>query len=69
MAESKPDFDINLTYGHHILKSILSFNNNNYQNKLKDERFQNEFDIIYKNNCYTNIRKCFGSRVLDEVKS
>lgn len=35
--------------GHHILKSIVSYNSQNYYQQIQKERFMNDYDIDHKN--------------------
>ena len=49
------------------MKSIVSFNSQNYYQKIQNERFMKDYDINHKNQQYKQVRECFGYRA-DEVE-
>eukprot|EP00347_Sterkiella_histriomuscorum_P019983 403339546 len=60
---------LSLHHGHHLLKSIVSYNSQNYYQKLQQDRFMNEFNINDRNEQYKQARECHGFRLSEIEKA
>ena len=59
---------LNLQQSHHLLKSVLKFNQEAAFKSLKDSCFASNYDINSKNLAFQKVRECDNARLSNEEK-